>query len=148
KQMRYEERANRLLTELKRAPYLLVLDGLERVLLAYHRWDAAQMRDDSIDDSPRPDANAEGQGVRVSDPTTSFRACTDPRDADFLQRLTTAKPSKFLISSRLMPRAFEDEHDPLPGVRHIRLYGLNLDDAFRLMQDRGVKTTDRSILNA
>lgn len=145
KNLRYEERASQLLVELKRAPYLLVLDGLERILLAYHRWDAAQMRDDALDDSPSPEAK--GMGMGNYDPETSFRACTDPRDADFLQRLIAAQPSKFLISSRLMPLIFEDQHNPLPGVRHTKLVGLSLDDAYQLMLDRGIKADDRATLD-
>src|SRR5262249_34824135 len=38
-----------LLAELEAQPWLIVLDGLERILVAYHRLDAPQMRDEDVD---------------------------------------------------------------------------------------------------
>ena len=38
------EREEQLLAALDRAPFLLVLDGLERILIAYARMDAARLR--------------------------------------------------------------------------------------------------------
>ena len=44
--MRHPELSERLLRQLQARPWLLVLDGLERVLVAYHRYDAAQLADE------------------------------------------------------------------------------------------------------
>jgi hypothetical protein len=43
------EREVQLLSLLNARPFLLVLDGLERILLAYHRMDASYLADDEID---------------------------------------------------------------------------------------------------
>jgi hypothetical protein len=56
------QRCQELVTELKKRPFLLVLDGFERVLTAYHRWDKAQQRDDKI--------------------ATDLRECVDPATAN------------------------------------------------------------------
>jgi hypothetical protein len=37
-----------LLLSFMRKPWLLILDGLERVLVAYHRIDAAEVRDEEL----------------------------------------------------------------------------------------------------
>src|SRR6516164_9842488 len=73
KETSHYQRCQELLTELKRRPYLLVLDGFERILTAYHRWDKAQQRDDKID--------------------VKLRECTEPRDGELLQQLLHGSPS-------------------------------------------------------
>lgn len=45
-----EEREDQLLARLDQAPFLLVLDGLERILMAYHRMDASYLADDEYDE--------------------------------------------------------------------------------------------------
>lgn len=52
----YEARAE-LLPALRNGRYLLVLDGLERVLTAYHRLDAAAIRDDQVEEDKRAATN-------------------------------------------------------------------------------------------
>lgn len=122
KPLSQEEMAIRLLTELDKGRWLLVLDGLERILVAYHRVDAAQVRDDQV--------------------ARDMRDCISPRDNLFLQKLAGAKQSKILLSSRLMPRALETAGDPIPGVKRIRLGGLDPKDGLTLMRDRGVTWDD------
>jgi hypothetical protein len=106
---------------LKQKRYLLVLDGLERVLLAYHRWDAAQMQDDSVPEE------------------RDHRATTNPEDADILKRLAACSPSRILLTSRLMPIALEDTGSILDSVEPLQLRGLSPEDARRFWQDRGIK---------
>lgn len=142
KNLSYNERANRLLVELQRAPYLLVLDGFERALVAYHRWDAAQMRDDSVDD---PNSSEKTASLNKED--RDLRDCTDPRDADVLLSLVAAKPSKLLISTRLMPSRLDDAGTPIKGVKLTQLRGLNPEDAYQLMQERGIKQADPNELD-
>jgi ADP-ribose pyrophosphatase YjhB (NUDIX family) len=110
-----------LLTELNRRPYLLVLDGFERVLTAYHRLDKAQMPDDQV--------------------PVDKRECTNPKDGDVLRQLVHCSPSKVLLSSRLMPRVLEDRssHKPIPGVRHLELEGLAPADALDMVRRSGVR---------
>ena len=44
----YQERVSLLLDRLNKNNYLLALDGIERVLVAYHRIDKAQLRDNQV----------------------------------------------------------------------------------------------------
>ncbi|HEX6745694.1 MAG TPA: DUF4062 domain-containing protein [Longimicrobium sp.] len=117
-----------LLNALKEEPFLLVLDGFERVLVAYHRLDASQLRDDQV----RSDVD--------------HRACTKPSDADLLRQLVAASPSKVLVTSRLMPSTLTNKAgQPLPGVMHHRLVGMHPDDALTMMRDLGIRSGDQAI---
>jgi tetratricopeptide (TPR) repeat protein len=117
--------------ELMKGRYLLVLDGLERVLVAYHRWNAAQMRDDTVE--------AAESIIKDRD----IRACTDPKDDEVLKALLACTPSQFLISSRLLPLALEDRTGTLSkGVAHIHLNGLHPTDALALTRHAGVKVAN------
>lgn len=121
------ENFKQLQTALNKGRYLLILDGLERVLVAYHRWNAAQMRDDKIEDAESI--------IKDRD----LRTCTDPKDSAILEGLLSCKTSKVLMSSRLLPLAVENRAGNLkPGVRHIHLNGLDPDDALRLVRAEAV----------
>ena len=112
---------------LRAKPFLLVLDGLERVLVAYHRSDAAQVQDQDVEQDP-------GGSGRQS------RDCIRPDDADLLRQLCGAVPSKILITSRLLPSALVNAGgQPIPGVRHEPLSGLDPADAEALL--RAAKVT-------
>jgi len=119
-----------LVRALQNGRYLLVLDGLERVLVAYHRWNAAQMQDDQIEEG------------------SDYRACTDPRDNDVLRQLAGCDPSRILITSRLLPRALSEGDDTLAGVQHTKLKGLSPEDARRLWQDHGITWGDEGHLDS
>jgi hypothetical protein len=114
---------------LQQERFLIVLDGLERVLVAYHRWNAAQMQDDEVQ-----------EGV-------DYRACTDPRDDDVLRRLATCAPSRLLVTTRLLPTALKDGGDLLKGVQHEELGGLSRNDARHLWQERGITWGDEGVLD-
>ncbi|MGW6934198.1 DUF4062 domain-containing protein [Lentzea sp. NPDC054927] len=126
-----------LLHELESRPWLLVLDGLERVLVAYHRLDAAQVRDETAGSSDE---------IAHRDPTIAIR----PEDDDLMRRLAVAAPSRILISSRLVPRVLlNTSSQPIPGVLHERLPGLRPADAEALMRNckvRGDSAAMRSFL--
>ncbi|MBK8024384.1 MAG: DUF4062 domain-containing protein [Chloroflexi bacterium] len=128
------ETTARLVARLKERRCLLVLDGFERALVAYHRWDAAQMQDSEADDPAARD--------KLADPHRDVRACTDPADGGLLRALTGAGAdigaSKVLVTSRLLPRDLEDAGHLLKGVVHWPLTGLAPDDALHLMRERGV----------
>ncbi len=84
--------AKQLLHQLRNRPWLFVLDGLERVLVAYNRFDAAEIADE--------DANQPTDQIAHRDPCSAIR----PEDDDLLRALAGAAPSKLLITSRLVPR--------------------------------------------
>ena len=124
-----------LLAQLHARPWLLILDGLERVLVAYHRIDAAEVRDEEI--------NRPTDKILDRDPCDTIR----PEDAELLRALTAAKPSKILISSRLIPRVLLNPSGlPLPGVRPLVLPGLDDADAERLFCEVcGIRGTSADI---
>jgi tetratricopeptide (TPR) repeat protein len=108
-----------LLRQLQAQPVLLVLDGVERLLLAYHRLDAPHLSDAAVVNQPR--------------------ACIDPRDGTLLRALTNAAPSKVLITTRLTPQDLQDKAGQLlQGVRRIELSGLRTEDALQLFAEMGV----------
>jgi tetratricopeptide (TPR) repeat protein len=118
-----------LLAHLAARPFLLVLDGLERVLIAYHRSDAAQLADDAVED-------AEAEGDRT--PTN----CVRPDDGELLRQFRACTQSKFLMSSRLMPRELlSPAGTPPPGVRRHQLLGLDPRDAEQMLRDAGIRGT-------
>ncbi|MGA2135965.1 MAG: DUF4062 domain-containing protein [Bryobacteraceae bacterium] len=117
------EREERLLAALDREPYLLVLDGLERILIAYGGLDAARRPDDEAD-------------VRL-------RKTIDPHAGAFLRKLSACRAARVLVSTRLYPADLEDKYtgDPLPGCRKRELSGLSDDDALSLWRAFGVSGT-------
>lgn len=112
------EMAQELLVMLQARPYLIVLDGFERILAAYH-----QKSDD-------------------------LRQCVNPKDGDLIRKLVACGMSKILITSRLMLDALEDHasHKPIRGVRHRNLLGLLPGDALDLARATGVKGSSEKIL--
>jgi tetratricopeptide (TPR) repeat protein len=124
----HHQRGQRLLTELRRRPFLLVLDGFERVLTAYHRLDKAQVRDDLV--------------------AGALRECVNPRDGELLMQLLRCSPSKVLISTRLFPSGLEDRGSRRPalGVARHRLDGLSPPDALTLMRHAGLAGDERAML--
>ena len=115
------ELSTALLAQLHAGPWLLILDGLERVLVAYHRIDAAEVRDEEV--------NRPTDKILDRDPCEAIR----DQDTGLLRALAAAKPSKILISSRLIPSVLLNPSGlPLPGVRPMVLLGLDDADAEEL----------------
>ena len=128
RQLRTPELCELLVGALKSAPWLFVLDGLERVLVAYHRIDAAELRDENVED-------AKDQIAR-RDPRMAIR----PADDDLLRKLADVAPSKILVTSRLTPHALVNPSDmPMPGVRRELLKGLRPPDAEAFLRACGVR---------
>ena len=118
--------ADEVFAALRSRPYLIVLDGFERLLAAYHRFDPSKLRDEEIE----PDK----------------RSLIDPNAEDIVRRLAVAGPSKILISTRLMPTALQGRFGMLmPGVRHLRLPGLTDADTWTLLERLGVRGNPFSI---
>jgi hypothetical protein len=121
------ELTSQLMLQLQARPWLLVLDGLERILVAYHRYDAAQVADEKAGRSDQ---------IGHRDPAAAIR----PEDDDLLRGLAVASPSKILITSRLVPRALlNPAGQPVPGVQWERLAGLRPADAEALLRACGVR---------
>ncbi len=109
------ERETQLLAALDREPFLLVLDGLERILIAYARMDAARLEDSQVGNQK------------------NLRKTADPRAGQFLKKLARVEHSRILISTRLFPAEFETEgSDPIPGTFRLDLEGLTDEDAVEL----------------
>ena len=115
------EAEEKLLAVLDREPFLLVLDGLERLLIAYARMDAARLQDSDLDEKT---ANfiASERGLPPSAAQSftgqqQLRKTADPRVGSFLRKLTRTRASRILVSTRLYPRDLQDKHtdDPIPG---------------------------------
>ena len=122
-----------LARQLQARCWLLILDGLERVLVAYHRYDAAQLADEQ---AGRTDE------IARRDPCSAIR----PLDDDLLRQLAAASPSKILITSRLVPRVLLNAaNQPIPGVLHERLPGLRPADAEALLRTCGVRGDSQQI---
>jgi len=122
-----------LLGLLQKQPWLLVLDGLERVLVAYHRFDAAQLVDE---EAGRTDE------IAHRDPCAAIR----PEDDDLLRALAGALPSKLVLTSRLVPRVLlNSSSQPIPGVLRVPLPGLRPPDAEVLLRSCGVRGNSQEI---
>ncbi len=129
------ELAPQLLHQLQAKPWLLILDGLERVLVAYHRIDAAQLR-------------AEEAGKTDEIAQRDVCAAIRPEDDELLRGLAAAAPSKLLLTSRLIPRVLLNKaSQPIPGVQRVALPGLRPADAEALFRASGV-TGDSAAIQA
>src|SRR5262249_18725228 len=80
---RQPELSGLLLKQLQSRPWLLILDGLERILVAYQRYDAAQLADEDV---------GFGDEIGRRNPATAIR----PWDDELLRALAGANPSKIL----------------------------------------------------
>ncbi|MGD0388436.1 MAG: DUF4062 domain-containing protein [Tepidisphaeraceae bacterium] len=128
------ELAEHLLHHLQARPWLFILDGLERVLVAYHRIDAAEVPDEEV--------NRPTDKIASRDPCAAIR----PEDDDLLRVLATVAPSKLLVSSRLVPRVLLNQaSQPIPGVQRISLPGLRPPDAEALLRSCDVTGDSRAI---
>lgn len=126
--MPHDERKTRLLALLQSNHVLIVLDGLERILTAYHRLDKAQVRDDQVE--------------------SDLRSCIDPKDTDILYQLVGSNPSKILVSTRLVPRVLEDyDGEVINGVSHKKLDGLAPKDAETMFIEDNVRFNNKRQLH-
>ncbi|MCI0487352.1 MAG: DUF4062 domain-containing protein, partial [Blastocatellia bacterium] len=109
------DREAQLLAALDREPFLIVMDGLERILIAYARMDAAHLMDSQVEDKK------------------SLRKTADPREGRFLKKLAQVKNSHILVSTRLYPAELEtDGGDPIPRTFRRDIEGLTDEDAIEL----------------
>ncbi|MCP4612543.1 MAG: DUF4062 domain-containing protein [Planctomycetes bacterium] len=130
------ELAEQFLHQLEVRPWLVIFDGLERVLVAYHRFDAAQLTDEQ--------AETPTDQIAHRDPCAAIR----PEDDDLLRALAGAAPSKLLLTSRLIPRILlNPANQPIPGILRERLPGLRPADAEALLRSCGITGISKNIRN-
>lgn len=101
--------------------YLLVLDGVERVLRAYYNLSSPY----------------QGDEVKT-DKKDEYRSFIDPNLGDFIKALASGYPqTKTLLTSRLFPRELDD----LEGCVKKDLPQLNNEDAVEFFRKQSVKGT-------
>ncbi|HEY6423597.1 MAG TPA: DUF4062 domain-containing protein [Pseudonocardiaceae bacterium] len=148
--LRAPEREEELLDILDREPYLVVLDGVERLLIAYSRSDASRLADDDFDEqTAHRVAGAMGLPSSAAASFTGqsrLRITVDPRTGVFLRRLAGLQSSRVLITSRLFPVDLQTATtEPVPGAHAYFLGGLTDTDAVTLWRALGI-TGSRSEL--
>ncbi len=108
-----------------KSDFLLILDGLERVLRAYAGL-GSPYQGDAIKEDEKQD----------------FRACIDPNVAKLLQWLSAGYPqTKTLITTRLFPK----ELDEIAGCRRLELKSMDKEDAVVFFQAQGIEGTRAEI---
>lgn len=128
------ELTEQLVHHLKARPWLFILDGLERVLVAYHRIDAASILDEEV--------NNPTDKLVDRDPCAAIR----PEDDDLLRMLASATPSKILVSTRLTPKILLNQaNQSIPGVLRVALTGLRPSDAELLFRSCGITGDSKKI---
>jgi transcriptional regulator with XRE-family HTH domain/tetratricopeptide (TPR) repeat protein len=139
------DREWRLLEVLTQQPFLVVLDGLERLLMAYARTDAAYL-DDTVfeeDIATRPGGAINGPRREGTSPVGvhTLRSTADVRVGQFLRTLAaSAGASRILITSRLVPAELETPMGrPIAGCAHHALRGLSDEDSIALWHALEVK---------
>jgi tetratricopeptide (TPR) repeat protein len=107
-----------LLDALKQHPFLIVLDGFERLLNAYRVGQQTGFQDDV--------SSTENIAKKL-------RRTSDYRFESLLQELATINTSRILITSRLFPEIIETPtSQPINGCFRDELHGLSDDDALKL----------------
>jgi hypothetical protein len=146
------EQEVQLLAILDREPFLIVLDGLERLLIAYARMDAARLADDDLDQ--RTANFVAGVHSLPESATQSFtgqhrlRKTADPRAGAFLRKLAAVHTARILISTRLYPADLQiDAGSERPGCKAVFLRGLTGDDALYLWRAFGVSGSRENLLS-
>src|SRR5205085_1079785 len=145
------ERETQLLAALDREPFLVVLDGLERILIAYARMDAAHLSDDDYDrQTANYVANAIGLPASAAQSFTGehrLRKTADPRAGSFLRKLANVRASRILVSTRLYPADLQIvTGESLGSCVAIFLRGLADDDALELWRAFGASGARDSLL--
>lgn len=131
---RFEQQQS-LIALLSNNPCLLVLDGIERILLAFARVDAAFVGERAI--------------KRIEAKESELAGTVDPHDGAFLRRLTFLPRSRILITSRLFPSDLKDVDtgDHLP-VEHLKLRHLQDVEALDFWKAMGLAGNRADLLTA
>jgi Domain of unknown function (DUF4062)/Putative ATP-dependent DNA helicase recG C-terminal len=174
-QMSSPDRESALLTILDREPFLLVIDGLERLLMAYRRVDVSSLGDDELDqqtdnvvsrpgadrlaptasgreDGPAGEGRAGPIGLSTGAATSFrrhlFRTMADPRAGVFLRKLTQTRSARILVTTRLHPAELQSlTGGPIPGSKVWFLEGLSDPDVLELWRALGVRGSRDTLLS-
>jgi hypothetical protein len=141
------DRENELLAVLDQAPFLLCLDGLERILIAYANLDFAHLADDDLDQrTANRVAGARGLPASAGESFVGqhrLRRTIDARAGNFLRKLTRSRASRILVTTRLYPSELQTVTGAeLPGSAAWFLRGLQPEDALALWRAMGVSGSD------
>jgi tetratricopeptide (TPR) repeat protein len=139
----HRDREDQLLRIFDREPHLVVLDGLERELVAYARIDAAHLADEDLDAETAhkiaQPTGLPGAATQSLVGDAKLRQTADPRTGHFLRRLTQVRAARILVTTRLFPYELQEVNGkPLPGVFVTFLPGLSDDDAVELWRSLGI----------
>ncbi|MFY0629555.1 MAG: DUF4062 domain-containing protein [Flavobacteriaceae bacterium] len=152
KDLTASEKQTALFQILDNQPYLIVLDGLERILVAYARQDAAFLDDDSALDDRTANWIAGAMGLPESG-SKSFvgrhrlRKTIDARIGHFLRKLSQVRKSKILISTRLYPADLQTSFGKsYPQCAAHFLQGLSDQDSLELWRAYGAKGSREEML--
>ena len=122
------DRMHSLWCILRDSPFLIVFDGAERLLRAYHALDAAYRGDDF---------NQEAGDNHLR--------CANPQAGQFLQWLASpGVKTRTLLTTRLHAKELND----LAGCRKVELEHLDPDDAVEFMRRQGVNGPRNAIVHA
>ncbi len=125
-QMATSEQINKVFEEFQKNNYLIILDGVERILKAYFGLGSPYQKDDDKTLSSDKD----------------FRACIDPSAGNFLQKLASdSVKSKTLLTTRLHPKAL----DTTAGCLRYNLTSFSREDGEEFFRRQGVKGTRAEI---
>ncbi|MCY1054623.1 hypothetical protein [Nannocystis sp. SCPEA4] len=102
-----EKLERKVLKAVRARPFLLVVDGLERALVAHHRLDATRLADEIAAGAVDP------------------HSFNDPRDGEFLRALAQSGQSRLLATSRIFPTDLRDGEGLAPGFELRQLDGLD-----------------------
>lgn len=146
------DQEDRLLGILDGEPFLIVLDGLERILTAYARLDAAYLRDDDVLDENTANRVVGALGIppRAGESFVGkhiLRKTADPRAGNFLRELANIRASRVLASTRLYPADLQTAGGtPAPHCAALFLTGLSDQDALDLWREHGAKGSREEML--
>jgi hypothetical protein len=140
-----------LVRYLSEEPYLLVLDGLERILIAYS--EKATQLHTGDDDGGKP-ANSVAGTVATSAPADRdvadqrrLRQTVNPLIRNTLRKFATLAKSRILVTTRLYPDDLQlPNGDPMPGCYAYSLRGMSDEDAVALWHALGAKGSPTELL--
>ncbi len=145
------DRCDSLIQILHKEPYLIVLDGLERLLTAYSRMDAPFLADGDIDEKSQNavlDAQGKPQGFyQMAAGRHALRLAGDPNVGRFLKILCQLRASRILTSSRLFPADLQlPSGQASAGCDYHFLQGLSESDALDLWREYGARGSSDKML--
>jgi hypothetical protein len=104
--------------------FILVLDGVERLLRAYAGMGSPYQGDDVKEDEKK-----------------DYKACIEPNCGTFLQMLASVQKTKTLITTRICPKELDD----LAGVISKELSQMDKKDAVEFFKRQGIEGTRAEI---